>query len=86
LNFPVHIATATSHFILSVMALAGTLTHIVTGTFQSGVRRTIMLSLGVVIGAQFGARLSNRIKGDWIIRGLAVALALVGLRLFWSAI
>lgn len=86
LNFPVHIATATSHFILSVMALAGTLTHIVTGAFQSGIRRTIMLSLGVVIGAQFGAHLSNRIKGDWIIRGLAVALAVVGLRLLWSAI
>jgi uncharacterized membrane protein YfcA len=86
LNFPVHIATATSHFVLSIMALAGTLTHIVTGAFQSGVRRTIMLSLGVVAGAQLGARLSNRIHGDWILRGLALALAVVGLRLLWSAI
>ena len=86
LNFPVHIATATSHFILAIMALAGTVTHIATGAFQHGVRRTIMLSIGVVIGAQLGAHLSGRIHGDWIIRSLALALALVGLRLLWAAI
>ena len=86
LNFPVHIATATSHFILAIMALTGTLTHIATGAFQYGVRRTIMLSLGVVIGAQLGAHLSNRIQGAWIIRGLALALAVVGFRLLWSAL
>jgi hypothetical protein len=87
LNFPVHIATATSHFVLALMALAGTVTHITTGAFQQGgVRRTIMLSVGVVLGAQLGARLSTRVRGDWIIRGLALALALVGLRLLWTAI
>lgn len=81
LNFPVHIATATSHFILAVMALAGTVVHIVTGAFHEGVRRTIYLSIGVVVGAQLGAWLSERIHGDWIIRGLGIALALVGIRL-----
>lgn len=81
LNFPVHIATATSQFILAVMAFAGTATHIAQGVFQHGVRRTIALSIGVVLGAQLGARLSSRVHGDWIIRGLAVALALVGARL-----
>lgn len=86
LNFPVHIATATSHFILALMALAGTVTHIATGAFQTGIRRTIMLSLGVVIGAQLGARLSSRIRGVWIIRGLALALLAVGIRLLWAAL
>ena len=28
LDFPVHIATATSHFVLAIMALTGTLVHI----------------------------------------------------------
>jgi uncharacterized membrane protein YfcA len=51
LHFPVHIATATSHFTLAVMALTGTLVHIVTGAFHHGVRRTIALSLGVLVGA-----------------------------------
>jgi uncharacterized membrane protein YfcA len=80
LNFPV-ITTATSHFILSIMAFTGTATHVATGAFQHGVRRTIMLSVGVTLGAQLGARLSGRIRGDWILRSLAIALALVGARL-----
>lgn len=84
LNFPVHIATATSHFVLAVMALTGTLVHIAHGAFQHGVRRTAILAVGVLIGAQIGAYLSNRIGGKSIIRGLALALVFVGLRLVWS--
>jgi uncharacterized membrane protein YfcA len=68
LHFPVHIATATSHFTLAVMALAGTLVHIATGTFHHGIRRTIALALGVLIGAQLGARLSHAVHGVWILR------------------
>jgi uncharacterized membrane protein YfcA len=85
LHFPVHIATATSHFILANMALTGTLTHILTGTFTHGVHRTIYLSLGVLFGAQLGAHLSNRIKGPWIMRSLALALGLVGIRILVQA-
>jgi hypothetical protein len=81
LHFPVHIATATSHFTLAVMALTGTLVHIVTGAFHHGMRRTIALSLGVLIGAQLGARFSHRVQAQWILRSLAVALGLVGIRI-----
>ena len=81
LNFPVHVATATSHFILAIMALTGTLVHIMTGTFTHGVHRTLALSIGVLLGAQIGARLSEKIQGSWIIRGLAMALGVVGLRI-----
>ena len=81
LNFPVHIATATSHFVLAIMALTGTLVHIAQGVFIHGVRRTAVLAIGVLVGAQAGARLSNRTGGKAIIRGLAVALAFVGIRL-----
>jgi uncharacterized protein len=85
LNFPVHVATATSHFMLAIMALAGTISHVAAGSFQHGIRRTLMLSAGVVIGAQIGAVLSDRLHGRLIIRILAVALALVGARLIWMA-
>jgi uncharacterized membrane protein YfcA len=87
LNFPVHIATATSHFILAIMALTGTVVHIVSGSFaQGGVRRTIFLAVGVLLGAQLGALLSSRVRGPWIIRGLAVALAFAGIRIFLMAL
>jgi uncharacterized membrane protein YfcA len=85
LNFPVHIATATSHFVLAIMAATGTAVHIVTGTFVHGVRRTIALSVGVFVGAQVGAWCSHRVHGAWIIRSLAMALGLVGIRLLLAA-
>lgn len=81
LHFPVHIATATSHFTLAVMALTGTLVHIATGAFHHGLRRTVILGLGVLVGAQFGARFSHHIHGQWILRSLALALGLVGIRI-----
>jgi uncharacterized membrane protein YfcA len=83
LNFPVHIATATSHFILAIMALTGTIVHILSGTFAHGVHRTIALAIGVVLGAQIGARLSEKIQSNWILRGLAIALGVVGLRILF---
>jgi uncharacterized membrane protein YfcA len=86
LNFPVHIATATSHFVLANMALTGTLTHIATGAFTHGIRRTILLSIGVLLGAQLGAHLSGKVQGTLIIRSLAVALAAVGIRLLMTVI
>lgn len=86
LNFPVHIATATSHFVLAIMALTGTIVHVMTGTFSHGVRRTVALAIGVLLGAQIGALLSNRVQGDWIIRGLAIALGFVGIRILIMAL
>jgi uncharacterized protein len=86
LNFPVHVATATSHFVLAIMALTGTIVHIATGTFSgSAVDRTLALAVGVTVGAQLGAKLSDRIHGKWIIRSLAAALALAGLRILMLA-
>lgn len=85
LNYPVHIATATSHFVLAVMSFSGTVVHIVDGALQSSIVQTAALSIGVLFGAQLGARLSKRIHGVAIIRSLAVALAIVGVRIFVMA-
>jgi uncharacterized protein len=86
LNFPVHIATATSHFVLAIMAFTGTVTHVITGAFTHGVNLTLSLAIGALLGAPLGAYLSNRIGGAWIIRGLAIALGLVGVRILMNAL
>ncbi len=86
LRLPVHVATATSLYVLTINALAGTTTHIAAGLFHHGLRRALALSLGAVLGAQAGAKLSQRIHGDWIIRSLAVALGLVGGRLIATSL
>lgn len=85
LNFPVHIATATSHFLLAIMALAGTVVHVASGTFIHGLHRTIFLAVGVLLGAQLGAWLSERVRGKWIMRGLAIALGFAGIRILLMA-
>ena len=86
--FPAHVATATSHFVLMIMAGVGTGTHLVRGDFQDPalVLRTILLAVGVTVGAPIGARLSQRIQGRLIIRLLAAALGVVGLRLLLAAV
>ena len=86
LGFPVHIATATSHFALAVMAGAGTLTHLIAGDLAPAVAQTLYLAVGVLLGAQLGARLSNRLHGAWILRTLAIALAIVAVRLLIGAL
>jgi uncharacterized membrane protein YfcA len=86
LNFPVFIATATSQFIISIITFTATLVHIVHGSFHHGAQRTAALGIGVLIGAQLGAYLSNKIKGAWIIRGLALAVALAGIRMLLAVL
>lgn len=86
LGFPVHTATATSHFVLGFMAGAGTLTHIGLGSFAHGhgIRRAVALSVGVVAGAQLGAHISVRVHGRAITAMLAVALVGLAARLIYS--
>lgn len=85
LNFPVHIATATSHVILSFMALVGSTTHFVQGNLDGHFGIIGMLSLGALVGAQAGAHLSSRLHGSGIIRALAIALGIVGIRILMIA-
>jgi uncharacterized protein len=85
-GFPLHVATATSHFVLVFTALAGVLEHVITGTYPAGLPRILLLAAGVVGGAQAGARLSRKISGPWIAVGLAIALGLVGVRLLLAAL
>jgi uncharacterized membrane protein YfcA len=81
LRMPPHSATATSHFVLTFIALTATVTHVAMGEFQRGLDKTMYLAIGVMMGAPLGAALSTRLHGSLIVRLLALALCLVGLRL-----
>lgn len=80
LDFPVHIATATSHAILAVMSALGTAEHLYSGALDGTWERIFLLAPGVIIGAQLGAYLSKRVNDKWIIRSLAIGLLSVGIR------
>ncbi len=86
LRFPVHIATATSHFILAIMATVSVIVHIYQGSYSDPLilKIAVGLIIGVIPGAQLGAFLSRKIKGKMIIKALSVSLAIVGIRILIS--
>ncbi len=86
LRFPVHVAAATSHFVLAFTAAAGTAAHIAGGAFEHGWRRTLAIGLGAILGAQIGAALAPRTRPRAIVVALSVGLGLVGLRLVWGSL
>ena len=84
-GFPVHIATATSHFVLVFTSLAGVVMHIIDGTWPAHPLRDLCLAIGVIGGAQLGAVIARKVSSRWIVLGLAIALGLVGVRLLIGA-
>jgi len=83
LGLPVHIATATSHFVLAVSTLVGAGTFFALGHVD--LTTTAIMGVGILAGAQLGARLSIRTSPVTIRRILALALALVGIRMILHA-
>ncbi len=88
LHFPVHIAVATSQFVLALMAGQGTAVHFVTGTlaWNDSLLKAGLLASGAIPGAQVGALISRRLHGSVVVRVLSVALVLVGVRLAVKAV
>jgi hypothetical protein len=78
-HFPTSIAVSTSHFILAISTTVGAASHISLGHVLWD--KVPSLGVGVIIGAQIGARLSHRIHTQIIVRGLAVAMVIVAIRL-----
>ncbi|HXH12163.1 MAG TPA: sulfite exporter TauE/SafE family protein [Alphaproteobacteria bacterium] len=81
LDFPLHVATATSQFMLLIMSSIGSMSHLLAGSFVHGHRRTLFLGVGVILGAQVGARLSHHLSGRSISFILVGGLLLIGIRL-----
>jgi uncharacterized membrane protein YfcA len=86
LFFPVHIATATSHFILAIMATVSVLAHFFEGNYQNPlvIKMVIGLAIGVIPGAQAGAYLSRKINEKIIIKALAISIGIVGIKILVS--
>ncbi len=81
-NFPVFIATGTSMFIVAIITFTASLSNIVHGAFHHGVHRIAAMGIGALSGSQVGGYLSKKIKGPWVIRGLALAIAAAGVKMF----
>lgn len=83
LNFPPHVATATSHFILAVSSLAGSVSHIWLGHVVW--KPALAVGFGTVVGAQLGAFISKKTKPRIIVILLSVMMCILGLRLIFMS-
>jgi uncharacterized membrane protein YfcA len=81
--FPVHVATATSQFVLAFTAAAGVSKYALGGHVVWPLAAAV--GAGVIVGAQVGARVSHRMKGGRIIRLLVLAIVVLAIRLIWSS-
>jgi hypothetical protein len=87
LRFPVHIAVATSQFVLAFMSAEGSAVHLMNSDLAGvNVLRALLIAAGAIPGAQVGALLSQRFQGPAIARLLVLALFVVGVRLLLSGV
>jgi uncharacterized protein len=85
LHFPLHVATATTQFMLVIISLSWSSAHFMASGFERGIFRTLFLGVGVLLGAQIGAYLSQRVAGTLISRIMAGGLLVIGIRLVLHA-
>ncbi|MFH1382380.1 MAG: sulfite exporter TauE/SafE family protein [Chloroflexota bacterium] len=84
LDFPVHVATATSHFVLAISTFSGGIFHVALGNVL--ILPAVIVAALAIPGAQIGAILSRRARGRLIAQLLAVAMLLGGFRLLLKAL
>ena len=79
LGFPVHVATATSHFVLACSSAFGVVSHFLLDHIVWV--PAICISIGAAIGAQIGAKISKKTKSKVILALLSLAMFALGARL-----
>lgn len=83
-HYPVHVAAATSMFMIFLSSIPGSITHGIYGNIEW--LFVVALAPGAWVGGQLGAYLSTKLKTRTLIIGLRVMLILTGVRLIWSGI
>jgi len=81
LGMPARIVIGTSLVMILAVSAATTMVHSLTTRSVDIVLAALLLA-GGVIGAQYGALLTTRIKPDYMRLALAIIILLVGLRMF----
>jgi hypothetical protein len=81
MRVPVSLAMPTAQFTVLLSALGGLGVHLLRGSFDADPTRLVLLGAGVLVGAQLGAALAERMTHAGLVRLLALALLSVGLRL-----
>ena len=79
--FPVHIAIASSQFIIAISSFVGSVSHLFFDNILF--KFALIIGIGGFIGGQIGAPISKKVKGTFLIRFLSVGLILLGIKLLF---
>lgn len=84
LNFPVHVAIATSTCILAVSSLAGLVSHAMLGhiVWSSG----LAIGAGAFVGAQCGVALAQRLQSGILMKLASVLVLITGIKFLMNAL
>lgn len=84
LNFPVHVAIATSTCILAVSSLAGLVSHAMLGhiVWTSG----LAIGAGAFVGAQVGVALAQRLQSGILMKLASVLVLITGIKFLLDAL
>ena len=84
LNFPVHVAIATSTCILAVSSLAGLVSHAMLGhiVWTSG----LAIGAGAFVGAQGGVALAQRLQSGILMKLASVLVLITGIKFLLDAL
>ena len=84
-SFPIRVAVATSIFMMGFYTSAGAITHAALGHVE-WFPTLVLGGIGLVLGGQVGARLTNRVRGPWILRLLLIVVLALGIQLIVDGI
>ena len=84
LRIPPHIATATSQCELLLTTALAVAVHFFHGNLHAMQNVILPLAIGIIVGAQVGAAMSNKVKSLTLTRILAVLMTLVSFQLLYK--
>lgn len=81
LNYPTHIATATSHFVTLLTCAIALLPHIFLGNVCYA--EALWMGIGVILGAQAGARIARKLNTKVTLYLFVIILVVLAVKLFF---
>lgn len=83
-RFPVHVATATSMFIILLSASMGSILHITSGNVIF--IYVLIIGIGAYIGGRIGAFVSSKMSGKSLIIALRLVIIVVGIQMIYKGL